>query len=62
MKKLQLNKETLVSLDTHQAGEAAGAGYISIATGCTVCVSAVTGFCPNSGHAPCSLRTGCCPL
>jgi hypothetical protein len=65
MKKLTLNRETLATLVRDEASQVGGAGYISMPTNCNLCVSlpaCVTGFCPNSGHVPCSLRTGCCPL
>ena len=62
MKKLSLNRDTLRNLSDDQSNVAMGGNIISAGTGCTLCISAPTAKCINSGYVPCSLRTGCCPL
>lgn len=60
-KKLSLSKETLCGLAAEKLTTVAGGGYISMPSNCGHCTVDATCFCPNSGHYPCSLRTGCCP-
>lgn len=63
MKKLSLHRETLQSLSERASEQVAGGNYISAASGCRTCTAgAATCFCPNTGHAPCSLYSGCCPI
>lgn len=60
-KKLSLNKETLRGLSAEDLAAVAGAGIVSAVSNCGNCTANLTCFCPNTGHAPCSVRTGCCP-